>query len=63
MNIQKGLTRIYIILSVFWFLFWLMLVFCDFPCLANILFGLFIGVLVPIITYYVILWIVKSFKG
>lgn len=62
MNIKKGLTRIYIILSVFWFLFCLMLVFCDFPCLANILSGLSIGVLVPIIIYYVILWVVKGFK-
>ena len=59
MNIGEGLKRIYIILSSLWFIFFAYIGFTD----NEILLGLCFSILPPIIVYYLIIWVVKGFKG
>lgn len=69
MNIEKGLTRIYIVLSVLWAIFCLFVSFSiafsisDIQgFLISVVCGFFIGIILPIIIYKIIKWIVNGFK-
>lgn len=58
MNIKRGITRIYIVLSIVWAIFWLFIGIADNQIIPSII-G---GVVTPIIIYFVALWIIKGFK-
>lgn len=57
MNIKEGLKRIYILVSVFWAFLWFSIGVSERDITAF-----FAGIFIPIIVYYIILWIVKGFK-
>lgn len=59
MNIAEGLKRIYIVLSCFWAAFFLFIGITDKEILASLI----IGVLIPILLYFIICWIIKGFKN
>lgn len=56
-NLEKGLKRIYIVLSVLWAVFWVFIAITDKSIESAI-----IGIILPIIVYFVFDWIVKGFK-
>ena len=56
-NFEKGLKRIYIVLSALWAVFWVFIAITDKSIESAI-----IGIILPIIVYFVIDWIVKGFK-
>ena len=58
MNIKEGLKRIYIVISVFWFLFCLFVGMAD-KHIGTILAGIFL----PIIIYFILVYIVQGFIG
>lgn len=55
-NFKKGLTRIYILFSILWGIFWLIVAISD-----KDLLSLFVGLILPVIVYFTIVWIVKGF--
>lgn len=58
MNIKEGIKRIYIVLSVIWFLFWTLIAITD-----KSLFSFFIGLLLPLILYFILKWIIQGFEN
>lgn len=59
MNIKEGFKRIYIVLSVIWATFFIFIGFVD----NEMFFSLIIGVLIPIVIYFVVKWILKGFEN
>ena len=59
MNIKEGFKRIYIILSLLWFLFFAFIGFTD----NDLILGLCFGIIPPVIVYCLIVWIVKGFEN
>lgn len=57
MNYKRGLTRIYIVISAMWALFWLFIAYAD-KSIESALFG----IIPPILIYLIIFWIIKGFK-
>ena len=55
-NFKEGLTRIYILFSILWGIFWLIVAISD-----KDLLSLFVGLILPVIVYFTIVWIVKGF--
>ena len=55
-NFKEGLTRIYILFSILWSIFWLIVAISD-----KDLLSLFVGLILPVIVYFTIVWIVKGF--
>lgn len=56
-NFEKGLKRIYIVLSVLWAIFWVFVAITDKSFIPAL-----IGVVLPIFVYFILDWIIKGFK-
>ena len=63
MNINKGIFRIYLVLSIIWFIFWILPV-----ALGDGNFGSQAGqtalltAIIPLPLYFILKWILKGFK-
>lgn len=59
MNIKMGFKRLYIVLAVIWALFFTFIGIAD----QEFVFTFVFGFILPVIVYYIVLWIIKGFES